>query len=63
MTALFSRDFIRAGWALLLFLSACDKGTVYDKAPGVLVRITGQPPLTACIYQLQKLRCRSSTVN
>lgn len=36
---------------------ACKKGTVYDKAPGVLVRITGQPPLAATIYQLQKLRC------
>ena len=36
---------------------ACGQGTVYDKAPGVLVRITGQPPLTATIYQLQKLRC------
>jgi hypothetical protein len=36
---------------------ACGAGTVYDKAPGVLVRITGQPPLTARIYQLQKLRC------
>jgi transposase len=36
---------------------ACDLGTVYDKAPGVLVRITGQPPLAAKIYQLQKLRC------
>jgi transposase len=36
---------------------ACDQGTVYDKAPGVLVRITGQPPLAAKIYQLQKLRC------
>jgi transposase len=35
----------------------CKKGTVYDKAPGVLVRITGQPPLAATIYQLQKLRC------
>jgi hypothetical protein len=35
----------------------CVKGTVYDKAPGVLVRVTGQPPLTATIYQLQKLRC------
>jgi len=35
----------------------CGKGTVYEKAPGVLVRITGQPPLTAKIYQLQKLRC------
>src|SRR5262245_39561154 len=24
---------------------ACGQGTVYEKAPGVLVRITGQPPL------------------
>ena len=36
---------------------ACGDGTVYDKAPGVLVRITGQPPLAATVYQLQKLRC------
>jgi transposase len=36
---------------------ACGEGTVYAKAPGVLVRITGQPPLTATIYHLQKLRC------
>jgi transposase len=36
---------------------ACREGIVYDKAPGVLVRITGQPPLAATIYQLQKLRC------
>jgi transposase len=36
---------------------ACQAGTVYEKAPGVIVRITGQPPLTATIYQLQKLRC------
>src|SRR5262249_5753227 len=36
---------------------ACGQGTVYEKAPGVLVRIIGQPPLTATIYQLQKLRC------
>lgn len=36
---------------------ACAKGTVYDKAPGVLVRITGQPPLAARIYHSQKLRC------
>jgi transposase len=36
---------------------ACGRGTVYDKAPGVLVRITGQPPLAAKIYALQKLRC------
>jgi transposase len=36
---------------------ACGQGTVYDKTPGVLVRIIGQPPLGATIYQLQKLRC------
>jgi transposase len=36
---------------------ACGQGTVYDKAPGVVVRITGQPPLAATIYQVQKLRC------
>lgn len=36
---------------------ACGQGTVYEKPPGVLVRITGQPPLAATIYQLQKLRC------
>ncbi len=35
----------------------CEEGIVYEKAPGVLVRITGQPPLAATIYQLQKLRC------
>jgi transposase len=36
---------------------ACSEGIVYEKAPGVLVRITGQPPLVAKIYELQKLRC------
>jgi transposase len=36
---------------------ACGQGTVYEKAPGVLVRITGQAPLAAKVYQLQKLRC------
>ncbi len=36
---------------------ACGEGTVYDKAPGVRVRITGQPPLAATVYRLQKLRC------
>lgn len=36
---------------------ACRQGTVYEKAPGVLVRIVGQPPLGATIYELQKLRC------
>jgi transposase len=36
---------------------ACSDGIVYEKDPGVLVRITGQAPLAATIYQLQKLRC------
>jgi transposase len=36
---------------------ACGDGTVYEKAPGVLVRIVGGPPLSATVYQLQKLRC------
>jgi transposase len=35
----------------------CGEGIVYDKAPGVLVRVTGQPPLTARVYRLHKLRC------
>ena len=37
----------------------CRKGKVYDQddRPGVLVRITGQPPLHATVYHLQKLRC------
>ncbi|MFO0892992.1 MAG: transposase [Isosphaeraceae bacterium] len=35
----------------------CGRGTVYEKAPGVIVRVTGQPPLTARVYVLQKLRC------
>jgi transposase len=36
----------------------CGRGTVYEHPPGVLVRITGQPPLQATIYRLQKLRCQ-----
>jgi transposase len=36
---------------------ACGQGTVYEKAPGVLVRVTGQPPLAAKVYHVQKLRC------
>jgi len=36
----------------------CTKGKVYEVAqPGVLVRITGQAPVQAKVYQLQKLRC------
>jgi transposase len=36
----------------------CQKGTVYETAePGHLVRIKGQAPLGATVYELQKLRC------
>ena len=36
----------------------CGRGTVYAmRRPGVLVRITGQAPVQAKVYQLQKLRC------
>ena len=36
----------------------CKKGKVYEmKVPGVLVRIVGQAPVHARVYQLQKLRC------
>jgi transposase len=36
----------------------CDKGTVYETGrPGVLVRLVGQTPIQAKIYELQKLRC------
>lgn len=36
----------------------CEKGKVYDSTqPGFLVRIVGQAPLAATVYELQKLRC------
>ncbi|MGB2820956.1 MAG: IS66 family transposase, partial [Phycisphaerae bacterium] len=36
----------------------CQKGKVYEVAqPGVLVRIVGQAPVQAKVYELQKLRC------
>jgi len=36
----------------------CHKGTVYNwPNPGVLVRLTGQPPIRATVYRLEKLRC------
>ena len=36
----------------------CREGTVYEfSPPGVLVRITGQAPVQAKVYELQKLRC------
>lgn len=35
----------------------CGQGTVYAKSPGTLMRIIGQPPVSATIYRLEKLRC------
>jgi transposase len=35
----------------------CEQCTVYDSRPGVLVRLVGQSPIQAKIYELQKLRC------
>ncbi len=36
----------------------CLRGKVYEMAePGGLIRLIGQPPVAATIYQLQKLRC------
>ena len=36
----------------------CERGKVYAVAtPGVLVRVVGQAPLAATVYELQKLRC------
>ncbi len=35
----------------------CEGGKLYEKVPGVLIRIVGQPPLQATVYRLQKLRC------
>lgn len=36
----------------------CKDGRVYDSPPKTLVRVVGQPPLTATVYKLQHLRCR-----
>lgn len=36
----------------------CEKGKLYELGmPGVLVRVTGQAPLGATVYELEKLRC------
>lgn len=35
----------------------CVEGTLYDMTPGVLIRIVGQAPLQATVYELQKIRC------
>jgi hypothetical protein len=36
---------------------ACGKGTLYQKPPSAIVRITGQAPLGAKTYELERLRC------
>ena len=37
---------------------SCDDGKLYRQpVPGVVVRITGSAPLTATVYELEKLRC------
>ena len=37
---------------------ACKKGKLYDMTkPATVIRITGQPPLAAKIYELERLRC------
>jgi hypothetical protein len=35
----------------------CLAGTLYERSPGVLVRIVGRAPLDATVYRLQRLRC------
>lgn len=35
----------------------CPKGTLYPLAPGVIVRVTGQAPVQASVWELEKLRC------
>ena len=36
----------------------CLTGKVYAHEPRVLVRMVGQPPLAATLYQIERLRCR-----
>lgn len=36
----------------------CTTGKVYEAPPKVIVKVLGQPPLTATVYKLQQLRCR-----
>ncbi|MBK7953390.1 MAG: IS66 family transposase [Candidatus Accumulibacter sp.] len=37
---------------------ACPTGRVYDAPPKTVVKVVGQPPMRATIYQRQHLRCR-----
>lgn len=36
----------------------CADGKVYDSPPKLVVKVVGQPPLEATLYQLRQLRCR-----
>ena len=45
---------VRAGEAC----PECGAGKVYDPPPRTIVKMAGQPPLTATVYKLQCLRCR-----
>jgi hypothetical protein len=36
----------------------CTAGKVYDSTPRTIVKVTGQPPLGATVYELRRLRCR-----
>ena len=36
----------------------CTAGKVYDCPPRTIVKVTGQPPLGATVYELRRLRCR-----
>lgn len=36
----------------------CETGKVYDSAPRTIVKVTGQPPLLATVYEQRRLRCR-----
>jgi hypothetical protein len=35
----------------------CQDGTLYKLDPGIVVRISGQAPLRATVYELEKIRC------
>ena len=37
--------------------TACDGKVYLQRDPGVLVRIQGQAPIAATVYELEKLRC------
>jgi len=38
---------------------ACERGKLYPHTPGSLVRITGQAPIEATVYEMSKLRCNA----